>query len=106
MQREKLRKFTETRARAPRARYALILPRPELQYACTHILNLVCIQRSTDQSSGWIAAVILIDAHCGDAQFSAGEQVAPNAARAAAGLPWRSTGWLSARRPARREPSY
>jgi hypothetical protein len=32
MQGENLRKFTETRARSPRARYALILPRPKIQY--------------------------------------------------------------------------
>jgi hypothetical protein len=29
---ENLRKFTETRATAPRASYALILPRPKIQY--------------------------------------------------------------------------
>ena len=29
---EKLRNFTETRARAPRARYALISSRPSIQY--------------------------------------------------------------------------
>ena len=32
MQGEKLRKFTETRAHKPRARYALILPWPKIQY--------------------------------------------------------------------------
>ena len=32
MQGEKLRKFTETRARKLRARYALLLPRPKIQY--------------------------------------------------------------------------
>ena len=31
---ENLRKFTETRAAAPRASYALIFPRPKLQYPC------------------------------------------------------------------------
>jgi hypothetical protein len=29
---ENLRKFTETRATAPRASHALILPRPKIQY--------------------------------------------------------------------------
>ena len=32
MQGENLRKFTETRARSPRARHALILPQPKIQY--------------------------------------------------------------------------
>jgi hypothetical protein len=37
MQGENLRKFTETRARSPRVRHALILPRPKIQYGscCT-----------------------------------------------------------------------
>jgi hypothetical protein len=37
---ENLRKFMETRARAPRARYELILPRPIIQYdGCTNVQN-------------------------------------------------------------------
>jgi hypothetical protein len=32
MHEENLRKFTETRAAAPRASYALILSRPKIQY--------------------------------------------------------------------------
>jgi hypothetical protein len=40
MQRENLRKFMETRARAPRALYELILPRPIIQYDdCTNVQN-------------------------------------------------------------------
>jgi hypothetical protein len=39
---ENLRKFTETHARAPRARHAVISFHPEVQY-----LNVVIIDRST-----------------------------------------------------------
>ena len=39
MQGENLQKFTETRAPAPRARHALILPRPKIQYRMNEIEN-------------------------------------------------------------------
>ena len=47
MQGENLRKFTETRALAPRARHAFILPRPKIQYASNHSRRRKDSQRSS-----------------------------------------------------------